>query len=253
MIAPLAFIAGLQAQVTREEADDIVLARFDNSLSYIVYAKENVQKQGITIEVAPGKEMKFDYSCWVYYISYTNNAGCYWIVNEDKGNVLEINVKSNAEPEDLAEWRMVKNWKIDFSNIEDLYAQPLEIIQNCVHGKWKVLEVLTWGFIGTYLPTNTIVSIDTHNNYVVITEYEDEYYLNGSFSYSWEEKEVYQFGQGVIPRYTTYVMQNNDKKIEGWYFDRIRDDILFVYCDFCPDRFADGFRNYIFLKIKNDQ
>jgi hypothetical protein len=29
--------------------------------------------------------------------------------------------------------------KIDFSNIDDLYKQPLSVIQKCIEGKWKVV------------------------------------------------------------------------------------------------------------------
>jgi len=142
---------------------------------------------------------------------------------------------------------------MDFSNIEDLYAQPLSIIQECVRGRWKVLEVSRWGYFGLLHPTNTIVDI---NNNVVITENEDEHYmimnglLNTSFSYSWKEKEVYQYGIGIRPPcYTTYVMQNNDQEIEGWYFDKIRNDTLHVVVDYQPDK--SDCEAYLFLRIKN--
>lgn len=51
--------------------------------------------------------------------------------------------------------------KIDFSNIEDLYAQPLPVIQKCMEGNWKLLYS-TGGIMG-----ETIV--DKHDSYMQIT------------------------------------------------------------------------------------
>ena len=52
--------------------------------------------------------------------------------------------------------------KIDFNNIENLYEQPLEVIQKAVQGKWK-LQYSYGGFIG-----QTIV--DTHGTYMHISK-----------------------------------------------------------------------------------
>jgi len=138
-------------------------------------------------------------------------------------------------------------------NIENLYEQPLEVIQKCVQGKWKVLMVSRWGYLGLLHPTNTIVNIDTRNNKVVIEEDEGMSgligYLNSTFSYSWEKKEVYSSGVGARPPcYTTHVLQNNDQEIEGWYFDKIINDTLHVVVDYHPDKF--DCEAYLFLKIK---
>jgi len=147
------------------------------------------------------------------------------------------------------------NINIDFSNIEDLHKQPLQVIQECLHGKWKVIEINRWGFFGLLHPANTIVNIDTQNNKVVITENEDEHYmimnglLNHSFLYSWKKKEVYQYGIGTRPPcYTTYVMQNTDQKIEGWYFDKIKNDTLHIVVDYHPDE--SNCEAYLFSRIK---
>ena len=144
---------------------------------------------------------------------------------------------------------------IDFRNIKDLHSQPLHIIQECLNGKWKVLEVSRWGFLSLLHPTNTIINIDTKNNKIVITEKEDEHYmimngiLNTSFSYSWEMEEVYPYGIGTRPPcYTTYVMQNNDPEIEGWYFDRIINDTLYVVVNYYPDK--SDCEAYLLLRIK---
>ena len=155
-----------------------------------------------------------------------------------------------------------------YSNIEDLYAQPLHIIQACIQGKWKVLRVSRWGYLGLLHPTNTIVTIDIQNSNVVITEDTNEHYmmmdgcLNNLFSFSWENKGVYPFGIGTrSPCYTTYVMQNNlsrkpelvlhfNEKVEGWYFDKIINDTLQVIVDYHPDTYY--CESYLFLRIKDN-
>ena len=140
---------------------------------------------------------------------------------------------------------------------ENLHQQPLEIIQECLQGKWKVLMVSKWGFLGILCPTNTFINIDTKNNNVVITENENEQlmimngFLNKSFYYNWELKEVYQWGIGLRPPcYTTYVMQNNDQDIEGWYFDKIINDTLRVVVDYHPDK--SDCESYLFLRIRDN-
>ena len=177
-------------------------------------------------------------------VSYTING-----ISQDEVNVIFINGVQVYCHND--------NDSIDFSNIEDLHAQPLRIIQKCIQGKWRVLEVSRWGFLGLLHPTNTVVNIDTQNNNVVITENEDEHYmiinglLNSLFSYSWITKEVYQCGIGTRPPYyTTYVMQNNDQEIEGWYFDKIINDTLHVVVDYHPDK--SDCEAYLFLRIKQN-
>ena len=104
--APFALFTALLAQVTQEEADSIVLNRMSQETqSHIIYAKEGIQT-GITITTAAEEELELDYPCWVYFINYTDVVR-YLIVNGSNGNLLEVNPKNGAEPNDLAEWRIV--------------------------------------------------------------------------------------------------------------------------------------------------
>ena len=97
------------AQTKQEQADSIVSERLNGETHpYIVYAKEDVQKDMIIASVA-GERLKMNYSCWVYYIHYADSGqGRYLIVKESNGNLLEVNAKSGAEPDDLAKWRIVQ-------------------------------------------------------------------------------------------------------------------------------------------------
>ena len=125
---------------------------------------------------------------------------------------------------------------IDFSNIENLYAQPLPVIQKCVEGKWKWIEIGTWGVTGPYRPKNTVVDITKDR--IVIT---GDDVLNQTFSYSWKK-------EGISSNYTTYVMWNNEQDSGEWYFDRIQNDTLFALSYKAnPGGYNDS---YLFLRIK---
>ena len=102
------FFTALSAQTTQEAADGIVLKRMSQeSRFYVIAAKEDVQSE-MTITTSAGEELELDYPCWVYYVSYADtNQGRYIIVNEANGNLLEVDAKSGAEPENLAEWKEV--------------------------------------------------------------------------------------------------------------------------------------------------
>ena len=49
--------------------------------------------------------------------------------------------------------------QIDFSNIENLYEQPLSVIQKCVQGKWKIYAQFG-GFVGITYPENKFIEIE---------------------------------------------------------------------------------------------
>jgi hypothetical protein len=114
--------------------------------------------------------------------------------------------------------------KIDFSNIEDLYAQPLPVIEKCVEGKWKWISFTTWGVVGIWYPTNTFVDI-MHDRVVVTGD--DNLNEAFSFSYTWTRKKT----TAEYLDYTTYVMWNQDRDCSQWFFAQIRNDTLAVIFD----------------------
>jgi len=112
IIAPLAFFAAVQAQitpiVTQAEADGIVLERLNKETqSSTVYLKEGLPEK-MMITSSAGEQIELNYLCRVYYIRYTDtNQGRYLIVNVNNGNLLEVNIKSDTEPVDMMEkWRI---------------------------------------------------------------------------------------------------------------------------------------------------
>ena len=110
IVAPFALFAALSADtISQEEADNIVWKRLSQETqSYTVYAKEDVQKEMIII-TSTGEILEINYFCWVYYIRYADtNQGRYLIVKWSNGNLLEVDAKSGAEPEDLGEWKEIE-------------------------------------------------------------------------------------------------------------------------------------------------
>jgi hypothetical protein len=109
MVTPLVFVVTLSAQVSQEEADEIVQQRLEGETQPCsVYAKEGVQTE-FEVLTATGETLELNYPAWVYYVSYADETnGKYLIVKESNGNLLEINTKNDTEPSDLAEWRVIR-------------------------------------------------------------------------------------------------------------------------------------------------
>ena len=108
----------LSAQVAKEKADEIVLEYLCRP-PYTVYANKGLQTSH-PITTISGEVIELDYSCWVYYISNTDESR-YLIVNESNGNLLEVNPKNNGEPENLAEWRRIEALKFECSCWNEIF------------------------------------------------------------------------------------------------------------------------------------
>ena len=102
------------ALITQEEANGIALEYLNKKTQpYSLYAKKSLQTK-ISITTLAGEQIEPDYPCWVYFINNIN-YGHYLIVNANNGNLIDE--KTNAEPEDLADWRKItpipySNWKL---------------------------------------------------------------------------------------------------------------------------------------------
>jgi len=114
IIAPFAFFSVLSGQITQEKADKIVLERMSTDTPpYTIFAKGELQTEGISIMTSTMGEIELDYACWVYYNRYNRwpdknlVPSRYLIVKEDNGNLLEINAKNDVGPDDLTKWRIV--------------------------------------------------------------------------------------------------------------------------------------------------
>jgi len=105
---------------------------------------------------------------------------------------------------------------IDFSNIENLYEQPLPVIQKCVQGKWKWYAQYG-GDAGVSYSVKTFV--DIKNDHIIV-DYDDESQL--TFYYTWKKRFVYG------NKYETYVMWSTERDAVIWHFESIKNDTLCV-------------------------
>ena len=129
------------------------------------------------------------------------------------------------------------NEDIDFSNIENLFQQPLPVIQECVQGKWKWVCWIPVSGIdenGNGILTGGPAYYDdmyveiTENKIIIIRSkrienpfLDDEPILYTEISYVWKKKET-------IDGYSTFVMWDIERNQGVWYFDKIQKDILRV-------------------------
>jgi hypothetical protein len=105
--------------------------------------------------------------------------------------------------------------KIDLSNIDDLYAQPLPVIKKCIEGKWKVY-VQYGGYIGISYPKDTYVEyFDDHS---ILTNPNEQYI----FYFTWKRQSININDK----EYETWVMHNNESGEGGAYFFSIKNDTL---------------------------
>ena len=115
--------------------------------------------------------------------------------------------------------------KIDFSNIENLYEQPLPVIKKCVQGKWKVYDVYVIGIVfNVTYPQNAYIEFKK-DHYIASNE-ED-----GSQSityYTWEKHLIENWRSSLNGKETYMIC---DKKQENaltsrGYFESIKNDTL---------------------------
>jgi len=108
LVVPLVFMTTLSAQISQEQADRIIIERLsDETKPYCLYAQKEVQTE-FEITTATGEILELGYSTWVYYVSYIGETnGKYLIVKESNGNLLEVNTKNDAGPNDLTKWKPI--------------------------------------------------------------------------------------------------------------------------------------------------
>jgi len=97
------------AQITQQQADSIVLERLNcETQPYTLHAKASVQEDGYTITTSQEEVFELDYTCWVYWVRYSEEMNSnYLIIKENNGSLLEIELTDNEGPDDLDEWRTV--------------------------------------------------------------------------------------------------------------------------------------------------
>ena len=217
---------------SHEEADAIVLERLSQETRpYTLHVTKELQKD-MLITSSAGELLELNYWCWVYYVSYTDtNQGCYLIVKEANGNLLEVDAKSGAEPEDLAEWSEV-NYNTELCHC----------IMDTLKGDWIWFETSLEGRggEGSIIPFKSIIKILSQNedksvNYQVFVA--DTLFYAGSFKI-----------QELLPGYfhldyrrSNIKLPHIDAPIDGyWLFLFLgKEEIYFYngYIGFVPQNF----------------
>ena len=105
------------SQITQIESDSIVLQHISKETKlHAIFAQKGTQAK-FAITTSQEETLKLDYSCWVYYVSYIEqaNANHYLIVKESNGSILQVNTKNDAISNDSTDWRIVKTVEIPFT------------------------------------------------------------------------------------------------------------------------------------------
>ena len=137
MLVLIAWTTSLCAQISREQADAIVLEHIQKEVTppYLLYVNVNTpSEEGFVVTTHMGETVKAKYACWVYFV-YESFSFCptclyaltqdrYLFVKEDNGSLLEIITNHNLVLGDLASWQAL-NLTSGFPNWEENNKQPL--------------------------------------------------------------------------------------------------------------------------------
>ena len=103
----LAWATSLSAQVTREQADAIVLNHVQSEAVSPCTLYTNVNDpggEGISITTSTGETFRAKYACWAYYLDESEpTQRRYLFVKEEGGSLLEV-IASNDVSESDASW-----------------------------------------------------------------------------------------------------------------------------------------------------
>jgi len=141
MLVLLAWATSLPAQITREQADEIVLDYIQNEVNRPVFLYVNINapdKEGTEITTSNEEKIKAKYACWVYCLT---ECVCnpleyrlpfwsrYLFVKEDDGNLLEVIANKDLGPKDLtSSWEVMKTPSSLFASKENnksLHPNPV--------------------------------------------------------------------------------------------------------------------------------
>jgi len=131
LFLPFIFSFTLSAQITQEQADQIIIEHLSEINDFTLYAKADVQT-GFEITTSTGEILELNYNSWVYYVNFTNEiGGKYLIVKESNGNVLEVNVKNDVLPFEPEGWKAISHsvWQCIDHKIQLSFYPSLQLLK----------------------------------------------------------------------------------------------------------------------------
>jgi hypothetical protein len=134
----VALATSLSAQVTRKQADSIVLKHLQNEMiPYdLLYVHVNMpNEEGIPITTSNHETFRAKYACWAYYVDESESVRRrYFFVKENNGSLLEVVANNDLVPGDWRQWIPVETVGLvekDENNIQLLYPNP-------TNGQWTI-------------------------------------------------------------------------------------------------------------------
>lgn len=123
--------------------------------------------------------------------------------------------------------------EVDYSNIENLYAQPLHVIERCVQGKWKMIG--THGGLAGWTPAPDSSFVEIVNNKLNGREF--QWVKHTKQNWDWETP------------FDTYAIQYTELNEPSLYFHSIKNDSLNV--GYAPNRSVyDDFTGELWVKSR---
>jgi hypothetical protein len=123
--------ASLSAQITREQADNIVYEHIQNKMAHAcyLYINENVKDESFfTITTEQAEVFTIHYPCWIYCVNEWLNEDkpypsfLYFFVSKNCGKLLEVKTKNDSGPDDLTEWQILTSVKIENTSPDNIHS-----------------------------------------------------------------------------------------------------------------------------------
>jgi hypothetical protein len=166
----------LFAQITREQADTIVIKHIHKKVSppSILYVY-NYAPSANEIVIATYNEevIKIKHACWAYYLNENpeNSTPCqhrYLFVKENNGNLLEIITSNDLIPNDLTvQWTFMDSIMVSVNNIEKkpnivLYPNPTTGELRVTSYELQVAGIEVFDVYGRKVLSNHHITSSTH-------------------------------------------------------------------------------------------
>jgi hypothetical protein len=124
--------ASLHAQITKEQANVIVLQHIQNEATspYLLYIYNHTPSiEGIFINTYNEETIKVKYACWAYYLNENPETSepCqhrYLFVKENDGNLLEIITYNDLGIIDFTEWELLSLEVVDREENKSMMIYP---------------------------------------------------------------------------------------------------------------------------------
>jgi len=166
------FFSVSSAQITREQADTIVLEHIQNEVisPYFLYVNVNLPSEdGIALTTHNEESMKIKYACWAYYLNEHPEMSeparhRYLFVKENDGNLLEVITYNDLVPADLTQWELVPLKVIDLEKSDiRIYPNPTTGELTITNYELRITGVEVFDVYGRKLSSHHLITSSPHH------------------------------------------------------------------------------------------